>query len=56
MVHATGPAGLAAGLAVATGRHGARFVLEQALRDPDAAQDALARTAWDDPQSSEDAR
>ncbi|MCO7274034.1 sacsin N-terminal ATP-binding-like domain-containing protein [Cellulosimicrobium cellulans] len=56
VVHATGPAGLAAGLAVATGRHGARFVLEQALRDPDAAQDALARTAWDDPQSSEDAR
>ncbi|ARU50732.1 hypothetical protein CBR64_03685 [Cellulosimicrobium cellulans] len=56
VVHATGPAGLAAGLAVATGRHGARFVLEEALRDPDAAQDALARTAWDDPQSSDDAR
>jgi len=56
VVHATGPAGLAAGLAVATGRHGARFVLEAALRDPDAAQDALARTAWDGPQSPDDAR
>lgn len=56
VVHATGPAGLATGLAVAAGRHGARFVLEEVLRDPGAAQGALARTAWDDPQPSDDAR
>ncbi|MBN0041864.1 ATP-binding protein [Cellulosimicrobium cellulans] len=56
VVHATGPAGLAAGLAVAAGRYGARFVLEEVLRDPGAAQGALARTAWDVPQSSTEAR
>lgn len=56
VVHATGPAGLAAGLAVAAGRYGARFVLEEVLRDPGAAQGALARTAWDDPQSPAEAR
>ncbi|GED10570.1 sacsin N-terminal ATP-binding-like domain-containing protein [Cellulosimicrobium cellulans] len=56
VVHATGPAGLAVGLAVAAGRYGARFVLEEVLRDPGTAQGALARTAWDDPQSSDDVR
>ncbi|MFF2270567.1 sacsin N-terminal ATP-binding-like domain-containing protein [Cellulosimicrobium cellulans] len=56
VVHATGPTGLAAGLAVGAGRYGARFVLEEVLRDPGAAQGALARTAWDDPQSSDDVR
>ncbi|MGO3814392.1 MAG: hypothetical protein ACTJHV_06310, partial [Cellulosimicrobium funkei] len=56
VVHATGPAGLAAALAVVAGRYGARHVLEEVLRDPRGAQGAVARTAWDDPQSSADAR
>ncbi|WP_216609998.1 sacsin N-terminal ATP-binding-like domain-containing protein [Cellulosimicrobium protaetiae] len=56
VVHATGPGGLAVGLAVAAGRYGARSVLEEVLRDPGAVQGAIARTAWDGPQSSDDAR
>lgn len=56
VVHATGSAGLAAALAVVAGRHGARHVLEEVLRDPRGAQGTVARTAWDAPQSSADAR
>ncbi|WP_061268049.1 sacsin N-terminal ATP-binding-like domain-containing protein [Cellulosimicrobium funkei] len=56
VVHATGPAGLAAALAAVAGRYRARHLLEEVLRDPRGAQGAVARTAWDDPQSSADAR
>jgi len=56
VVHAGGPEALAEALAVASGRYRSRHVLDEVLRDPGAVRAALARTAWDDPQSSVPAR
>jgi len=56
VVHATDPTGLAAGLAVAAGSYGARHVVEEVLRAPQAVEGVLARTAWDDAQSPDVAR
>lgn len=47
VVHATGPAGLARGLAWAAGRWEARLVVEAALRDPDHLPGLLAETELD---------